>query len=119
MEKFNNLSFETKYIEDLKIDNFFDFVMLIDIFEHIEDIKTFIDQVAHLQTTGGVVYIVTPNPLYCGPAVEGEIYYKRSKTVTIDIISHMKSLSLCLLQAMGSFVKGMRKGLCVIKLDKS
>ncbi len=79
VEKFKNLSCETSYIEDLKITEFFDFVMLIDIFEHIEDIIAFITQVSRLQTKGGVVYIVTPNPLYCGPAIEGEIHHSKSK----------------------------------------
>ncbi|MEZ4195102.1 MAG: class I SAM-dependent methyltransferase [Candidatus Paceibacterota bacterium] len=53
-----------------------DFILLADIYEHIPDIKAFVEKIAALQTYGGVVYIMTPNPLKCGPAPESAIYYK-------------------------------------------
>lgn len=77
--KYKNLSIQTVYIEKLKTSEKFDFIMLIDLFEHIENIGLFVKQVSLLQEKGGVVYILTPNPLYCGPATESEIYYTKFK----------------------------------------
>lgn len=77
VDKFKNLSVQSVYVEKLQISEKFDFIMLIDLFEHIENIKLFIQQVSSHQEKGGVVYILTPNPLYCGPASESDIYYTK------------------------------------------
>ena len=55
----------------------FNFVLLADIFEHITNIDTFTDKLSKMQPVDGVVYIMTPNPIFCGPAAESAIYFKK------------------------------------------
>jgi len=62
-------------IEQYQGDGSADFILLADLFEHIPDIKPFVSKLNTLQPVGGVVYIMTPNPLYCGPAPESGIYH--------------------------------------------
>jgi len=62
-------------IENYQGDGSADFILLADLFEHIPDIKPFVSKLNTLQPVGGVVYIMTPNPLYCGPAPESGIYH--------------------------------------------
>jgi SAM-dependent methyltransferase len=54
-----------------------DFILLADLFEHIADIDEFVKKLSSLQTAGGLIYIMTPNPLTCGPAPESGIYHTR------------------------------------------
>ena len=77
-EKHKNITFFNGSIENYSKTKKFNFVLLMDIFEHISDIHAFMRQIASLQEKGGVMYIVTPNPIFCGPAEESEIYYKKS-----------------------------------------
>lgn len=58
-----------------------DFVLLSDVFEHIpsKDIPMFIRSIAKLQKKGGVIYILTPNAVFCGPAEASGIYHKRHR----------------------------------------
>ncbi len=79
-KSFSNLSLFNDLIENYKtgIDTF-DFILLSDLFEHIPVISTFVEQISNLQKVGGVIYIMTPNPIFCGPATESEIYYKKLK----------------------------------------
>lgn len=63
-----------KMIEEVDIQEPVDFIMLCDLFEHIVDIQSFLRKVSSMQQTGGVVYILTPNPLFCGPAIQSEIH---------------------------------------------
>lgn len=72
-----NITIFRSLIEKYTSEKKADFILLADVFEHIPDIKTFIDQLATLQPIGGVVYIMTPNPLYCGPAPESGTYHTR------------------------------------------
>ena len=62
-------------IEDYRGDGSADFILLADLFEHIPNIASFVNRLNTLQPVGGVVYIMTPNPLYCGPAPESGIYH--------------------------------------------
>lgn len=55
-----------------------DFILLSDVFEHLPErsIRTFIKRMSKIQSQGGVVYILTPNPLFCGPAEKSALYYR-------------------------------------------
>jgi SAM-dependent methyltransferase len=76
--KYSNFHFFQAKIEDIKIEDKFDFILLADVFEHIPDVKALAMKLSDLQDKGGVVYILMPNPLFVGPAIESEIYYKRT-----------------------------------------
>jgi ubiquinone/menaquinone biosynthesis C-methylase UbiE len=56
-----------------------DYILLADVFEHItlSKIKKFIKILSEVQQNSGVVHVLTPNPLYCGPAQESGLYYKK------------------------------------------
>lgn len=72
--KFNNVTIFGDLIEKYDSgEEKFDFVLLADIFEHIPDINSFIDKIAKIQTENGVVYMMTPNPIFCGPAPESNL----------------------------------------------
>lgn len=75
--KYSNFEFYNNFIEQIDFKEKFDFILLVDIFEHIVDINSFIKQIACLQEKSGVIYILTPNPLFCGPAEQSEIYYTK------------------------------------------
>ena len=77
--KYSNFEYYNNFIEQIEFKEKFDFVLLADIFEHIIDIDKFIEQVSNLQNEGGVVYILTPNSLFCGPAEQSGIYYIKYK----------------------------------------
>lgn len=62
-------------IEEYRGDGSADFILLADLFEHIPHIQQFVRILSTLQPVGGVVYIMTPNPLYCGPAPASGIYH--------------------------------------------
>lgn len=67
-----------KPIEEVELESKMDFVSLIDVFEHIKDPEKLTEKISRMQETGGVVFIIIPNTFYCGPAKEGEIYYKKT-----------------------------------------
>jgi SAM-dependent methyltransferase len=73
-----------------------DFILLADVYEHIPEIEKFVKQISDLQTDTGVVYIMTPNPIFCGPATESEIYHTKKQYGHIkhytaqEIVSQMK-----------------------------
>lgn len=75
--KFNNFKVIHSYIEQYKTDKKIDFILLADLYEHIPDIRSFVAQLSDLQEPGGVVYIMTPNPIRCGPAPESGLYHTR------------------------------------------
>jgi len=68
--KIHNVSFE-----DFKPTQKYDFILLVDIFEHIPDIKAFVQKLGSIQNKDGIVYIITPNPLFVGPASESQIFH--------------------------------------------
>lgn len=72
-----NLTVRQVPIESYHSSDKADFILLADVFEHIPDIRAFVGILSALQNTGGVVYIMTPNPLYCGPAPESGTYHTR------------------------------------------
>ncbi len=86
---FSNIS-----IVNLPIENYptpeekVDFILLADVYEHIPDIKRFVNQLSNLQETGGVIYIMTPNPLRCGPASTSALYHKVMKNPHNGHIRH-------------------------------
>lgn len=71
-----NIEILNHLIEDYDTSTKFDFILLADLFEHIPDIERLIEKVSSLQDAGGVIYILTPNPTFCGPATKSELYYK-------------------------------------------
>lgn len=80
-KKYTNYKIYEDYIENIKFDNKFDFIFMSDLFEHIpvDNIEKFISDIAEVQNRGGVVYILTPNTLFTGPAEKSEIHYKKHK----------------------------------------
>jgi SAM-dependent methyltransferase len=78
LKRYSNFQFFQGKIEDVSVEGIFDFILLADVFEHIPDIQALAQKLASLQDTGGVVYILMPNPLLVGPAREAEIYYERT-----------------------------------------
>jgi len=77
-DRYSNINFFNGAIESYSTQQKFDFILLMDIFEHIDDIELFMKHVSDLQSKDGIVYVVTPNPLFCGPAAESDIYYTKS-----------------------------------------
>ncbi len=95
--KASNIKIIHSFIEDYQTSEKTDFILLADIFEHIPDIKKFVSKISTMQNTGGVIYIMTPNPVYCGPAPESGLYYTRHPNghikhyTTNEICDHMKN----------------------------
>jgi SAM-dependent methyltransferase len=76
---YSNLTVYTKLVQDVKIKEKIDFILAIDVIEHIpsKDIPAFLKSIADMQDRGGIVHIATPNAINCGPAEQSGIYYKR------------------------------------------
>lgn len=72
-KRYENFTVLHDFIEDAIIPEKQDFILLADIFEHVPDVESFIAKLATLQNSGGVIYILTPNPLCCGPSVRSGI----------------------------------------------
>lgn len=89
-----NITIFQSFIEKYSSTTKADFILLADIFEHIPDIKAFTLQLAALQEQGGVVYIMTPNAIYCGPAPESGTYHTRH---LYGHIKHYTTKEICLL----------------------
>ena len=79
MDLFKKMDFKEK----------FDFILMADVFEHIPetDLVDFVSRVSFLQEAGGIVYILTPNPTFCGPACETELFHDGGK---LDHFGHYK-----------------------------
>lgn len=75
MAEYSNIEILNKAIEEHQTNERYDFILLVDIIEHIPNVQAFADKVGSFQNTGGIVYIVTPNPIFCGPASESEIFH--------------------------------------------
>lgn len=89
-----NVSVYHTYIETYRADQKADFILLADVFEHILDIKSFVSQLSTLQKTDGIVYIMTPNPLVCGPATKSVLYYKIDPGGHVKQYTHSEIVSL-------------------------
>lgn len=95
-EKYPNISAIYCQIENYEPSYKADFILLADVFEHIPDILSFVKKLSSMQEKGGVIYIMTPNPITCGPAPESEIYYKIHK---YGHIKHYNGNEICLLMS--------------------
>lgn len=64
-------------LNNIKANIKFDFILMADIFEHIplKEIKEFCLHTSNLQDVGGVIYILTPNPIFCGPATKSSLFH--------------------------------------------
>jgi 2-polyprenyl-3-methyl-5-hydroxy-6-metoxy-1,4-benzoquinol methylase len=82
--RYKNIEIVHSFIEEYHSTEKTDFILLADIFEHIPDIKPFITKVSQFQDIGGVVYIMTPNPVTCGPANESGLHH------TIHLNGHIR-----------------------------
>ncbi len=60
----SNLRFFSKPLEELKNDTFFDFIILVDVVEHIENIPLMIKQIMSLMNTRNKVFISLVNTLW-------------------------------------------------------
>lgn len=78
-EKYSNLNITNKLIQDFITEEKFDFILLSDVFEHIplSDLNEFLQKLSDLQNDNGVIYILTPNSIVCGPAEKSDIYYTK------------------------------------------
>lgn len=76
-KEFQNFKVINSYIEEYKNTEKVNFILMADLYEHIPKINEFIEKISTLQGPGDVVYIMTPNPVYCGPAPESGIFYTR------------------------------------------
>lgn len=78
----NNKNLKIKYgnFEDIPFSEKFDFITMIDIFEHFpaENISKIARKISTLQNNGGVIYLLTPNPIACGPAMASELFYLKN-----------------------------------------
>lgn len=74
-DRFPNLSIVHEFVENVVIPEKQDLILLSDIYEHIPNIEAFIAKLSTLQEKGGVIYILTPNPVSCGPAIRSAISY--------------------------------------------
>ncbi len=92
MKKYANIEIVQSLIENYKTDKKVDFILLADLFEHIPDIEPFVAKIASMQEYGGVVYIMTPNPIKCGPAPESGIYHTRHPN---GHIKHYTTKEIC------------------------
>lgn len=70
-----HFEYHNSKIEDIDFKETFDYIFLSDIFEHIHDIQSFVQKISSLQNAHGVVYMLTPNQLYCGPAEKSGIHH--------------------------------------------
>jgi len=75
---FNNFTPIIGTIDDIKLNTKFDFILMADVFEHIpsEEINDFCLRLSSMQNAGGVIYILTPNPIFCGPATKSDLFHK-------------------------------------------
>lgn len=78
-KKYKNISVIQKYIQDVHLKEKIDFILLADVFEHIplSDISKFLKSLSSMQRKGGVIYLMTPNAVVCGPAEMSGIHHTR------------------------------------------
>lgn len=80
-QKYGNLAVKIGLVQNVKFGDKIDFILLSDVFEHIPvgELNGFIKALADAQNTGGVIYLGTPNPIFCGPAEKSDIYFEKSR----------------------------------------
>jgi 2-polyprenyl-3-methyl-5-hydroxy-6-metoxy-1,4-benzoquinol methylase len=74
---YTNINVVHDFIENHKTTSLIDFILLADVYEHIPDIEPFVEKISSMQNVGGVVYIMTPNPIVCGPADESGLHHTK------------------------------------------
>ncbi len=76
-KEFENFTPIIGTISDIEPEEKFDFILMADVFEHIplEEINKFCLQISNMQAINGVIYILTPNPIFCGPATKSELFH--------------------------------------------
>lgn len=79
VKRYPNLSVTRTLVENYQGKEKADFILLADVFEHIVDIHTFVAQISALQSKDAVVYIMTPNPVFCGPVTESGLHHSRKQ----------------------------------------
>jgi hypothetical protein len=74
-----NLHYSKELIQKTRIKEKIDFVLMVDVFEHIpvKDVPGFVKKIDQMQAKGGVVYILTPNAVHCGPASQSGLHHTR------------------------------------------
>lgn len=88
--RYKNLRVEHSYVEAYDDTKKADFILLADVYEHIPGIDDFVKKIAAMQGAGGVVYVLTPNPLRCGPAPESALWHERKKDGHIKHYTHQE-----------------------------
>ena len=97
VSKNKNLSVFNDYMQNFPVkDTKIDFVFLSDVFEHIplNEVENVMKKISKNQSYGGVVYISTPNTLFCGPVDQSDTYYKKHqfghyKHYTVNEVSNL------------------------------
>lgn len=81
-----NFSIVEKPIQKVQLKKTVDFILMMDVFEHFpsKDVQPILKKLARFQKKGGVIYILTPNALVCGPAEKSGIFH------TIHPFGHYK-----------------------------
>lgn len=74
-QEHTNFSVIHSFIEDAEMPASPDLILLADLFEHVPDVEGFIAKLSSLQSKGGVIHIMTPNPVSCGPAIRSGIHH--------------------------------------------
>jgi hypothetical protein len=66
-------------IQDFDENHFFDFVLMSEVFEHIplDDIDLVIKKIESITKKNSIVFISTPDPIFCGPATRSDIYFEK------------------------------------------
>lgn len=79
--RYPNLHYEKGFIQKSKIKEKIDFVLMADVFEHIpvNDVPKVVKKIGEMQAIGGIVYVLTPNTIYCGPAPQSGLFHTRLK----------------------------------------
>lgn len=75
-----NYTLHTGFFADISLSEQFDLIFMGDVFEHIPpaEIPAFVVTLSSLQEAGGVIHLLTPNALFCGPASASEIYFAKN-----------------------------------------
>lgn len=103
-KEYKNLTVKTGFIQKINFTEKFDFVLMADVFEHIPlvDMGEFTKKISTIQDVGGVIYILTPNPLFCGPASTSGMFHNGGKFdheghykhyLPNEILSHFKKFN--------------------------
>lgn len=93
---YKNFTVKTGFIQNTDFKNKFDFILMADVFEHIpdNDLENFTKKISSIQDIGGVLYILTPNPLFCGPATKSGLFHNSGEFDHEGHYKHYLSLEI-------------------------